>query len=237
MLVVPAIARPAALLADPTRAAMVTALMDGRTYTATELALAGDVAPSTASAHLARLEAAGLVVVHRQGRHRYVALASADVAAAVEALMAIAPPATPPTPPPACGLRQARTCYDHLAGEAGVALFQGLLARGFLSDSGPDLALTGPGADWMGRLGLDVPALRAARRPLLRACLDWSERSAHLAGALGAALLDRLVDLRLVARADAGREVALSADGERLVRSLALPVWLPRPSEAETSPS
>ena len=226
----PNLASPAALLADPTRAAMVAALMDGRAYTATELALEGGVAPSTASGHLARLDAGGLIVVHRQGRYRYYALASAAVAAAVEALMALAPDAQPAHPPEACALRRARTCYDHLAGEAGVVLFQGLLAQGLLVGSGPDLALTAQGAEWMGCLGIDVAALGTGRRPLLRSCLDWSERRTHLAGALGAALLARLVDLRLAARADAGREVTLSADGERLVRSLTFPAWILRPA-------
>lgn len=233
----PDLARPAALLADATRAAIVAVLMDGRAYTATELALEGGVAASTASGHLARLDAGGLVTVHRQGRHRYYALASPAVAAAVEALMALAPDVRVPHPGDGCALRRARSCYDHLAGEAGVALLQSLLDHGHLAGSGPDLALTRSGQDWMGRLGLDVAALGAGRRPLVRPCLDWSERRTHLAGALGAALFVRFLDLRLVMRADTGREVSLSADGTRLVRSLTLPVWLPARPESEERPS
>jgi DNA-binding transcriptional ArsR family regulator len=200
----PDVATVAALLGDAARARMLTALMSGRALTATELALEGDVAPSTASSHLAKLEAAGLVAQARQGRHRYFRLASAEVAAALEGLMTIAArdektsrgAARAPRRRPADeSLRRARVCYDHLAGEAGVALLTALRARRYVRASGEALSLTAEGAAWATSLGIDVAALRGRRRPLCRSCLDWSERRFHLAGGLGAALLERLLAL------------------------------------------
>jgi DNA-binding transcriptional ArsR family regulator len=220
----PDIAAVAGALADPTRARMLAALMDGRARTATELALEGGVTPSTTSSHLARLRDAGLVSLTSQGRHRYYRLAGTEVASALEGLMTVAPRARrAPLPGPADQrLRHARVCYDHLAGEAGVALLERMRARRFVSGNDDELALTPAGEAWCRRIGLDLAELRSRRRRLCRACLDWSERRTHLAGALGAALLDRLFALRYASRERNGRRVLLSPRGEAFVKGLEL---------------
>lgn len=185
-----------ALLGNPSRAAMLDALMTGRALTATELARAADVTPATASEHLARLRKGGLVEVVAQGRHRYHRLASPDVGAALESLSHVAP-AKPVTTlrqsSRARSLSEARTCYDHLAGRCGVALHDGLLARGWLAPEPGGYALTAAGTEGLLGWGVDVSA-RAARRRLARPCLDWTERREHLAGALAAALATALIE-------------------------------------------
>ncbi|PZG00224.1 transcriptional regulator [Micromonospora deserti] len=211
-----ALARLAALLADDTRASLCLALLDGRAWTAGELARAAGVAPSTASEHLDRLVRGGLLTERRQGRHRYLRLAGTSVAELVEHLAGHAPVG----PPPARSLRAiragaalayARTCYDHLAGRLGVLLRDAMLNRGLLDDAG-GLVLTPAGGDWLDRLDVPVAPLRAARRPLVRDCLDWTERRPHLAGALGAALCARLLDLGWLSRGT-GRAVRLTPAG------------------------
>jgi DNA-binding transcriptional ArsR family regulator len=220
----PDLAAIAALLADPTRAAMIGLLMDGRAQTATELSLEGGVTPSTASVHLARLTRAGLLTLEKQGRHRYFRIARREVGAAIEGLMTISPrrrTAAAGSGPREEGLRRARVCYDHLAGERGVRLFDGLRKRRLLAGTDDRLSLTAEGESWCARLGIDLAGLRRRRRPLCRACLDWSERRAHLAGALGAALLDRLFALRYARRADDDRRaVSLSPRGEAFIERL-----------------
>jgi len=225
MLDVPDLAAVAALVGDPTRAAMLSALMDGRARTATELALEGGVSASTASFHLSRLTASGLLAIAKQGRHRYFRIAAPDVAAAIEELMGLAVRSglraahTGPRDP---ALRRARVCYDHLAGEAGVRLLERLREKGLVGGDDGSPALTGRGEAWCARVGIDLDALRARRRPLCRACLDWSERRAHLAGAVGAAILDRLMSLRYARRAPGARVVVLSPRGESFVERLEL---------------
>ncbi|HET6432513.1 helix-turn-helix transcriptional regulator [Dyella sp.] len=220
----PDIAALAAVLADRRRAAMVSALMDGRALTATELAAVGEVAASTASSHLARLVAAGLLEALPQGRHRYFRLRGAGVAGLLEGLMAhAAPPPTVPTGPVDGTLRLARVCYDHLAGSCGTALFDALCAAGCLERIDEAVRLTADGEAWCLRQGIDVPALRRQRRPLCRSCLDWSERRPHLAGALGAALLQRLLEQGVLQRQAAGRALGVGARWNRLLETLAVP--------------
>jgi DNA-binding transcriptional ArsR family regulator len=185
------------LLADPTRAGVCLALLDGRAWTAGELARAAGVAPSTTSVHLDLLVEGGLLAQERQGRHRYLRLADARTATLVEGLAAHADPAASPTGSLRVvsahhALVDARTCYDHLAGRLGVAVLDALCDKGYVSRL-DGLALTRDGLDWLSRLGVDVPALRASRRPLVRDCLDWTERRHHLAGAVGAAVCERFV--------------------------------------------
>lgn len=206
----------AALLADRTRAGFCLALLDGRAWTAGELARSAGVAASTASDHLTRLVQGGLLVEERQGRHRYVRLAGPAVAQLIEDLAghADAPPAPPRTLRAAsagAALAYARTCYDHLAGRLGVLLHDALLDRGVLDRAG-GLALTPAGVTWLAELGVPVEPLRATRRPLLRDCLDWTERRPHLAGALGAALCHRFLDLGWTARGT-GRAIRLTPVG------------------------
>src|SRR5262245_17952487 len=218
----PDIAAIASLLGDPTRSRMVTALMHGRARTATELALDGGVTPSTASTHLARLVRARLLVTVSQGRHRYFRLGGPDVAAAVEGLMSIAPAPARSSPrigPADPDLRRARVCYDHMAGELAVRFLERLRERGLVAGGDRALELTAAGEAWCARIGIELRALRATRRPLLRACLDWSERQTHLAGALGAAVLARLLALRC-ARRGARRVLHLTPRGQAFLEHL-----------------
>jgi DNA-binding transcriptional ArsR family regulator len=237
------IAAIGAALADPGRCRVLTALSDGRALPASVLAAEAGVAPSTASEHLARLTRAGLVCVERRGRHRYFRLAGPDVADLLEALARVAPPApirslTDGTR--ARAVRAARTCYDHLAGRLGVATMDAMIERGWLcaetvtrprttsrigsnrsrvvdAPSPPPerisgLALTEAGAGFLEGLGVDLDHLNP-RRPAIRSCVDWSEQRPHLAGAVGAALTGRLLDLGWIRRAEHSRAVLVTDAG------------------------
>jgi DNA-binding transcriptional ArsR family regulator len=212
----PDIARIGALLGDPARTHMLTALMSGQALTAGELAREACITPQTASSHLARLAEGGLVVSRKQGRCVYFALASGEVAELMEQLAGLAASAghrrTRPGPrDPA--MRRARVCYDHLAGELGVAMLDGLVARGVVEDHLGSLNLTEGGAEWALEFGVAPEALTGRRRPVCKACLDWSERRSHLAGSLGNALLERIYANGWARRLDGGRVVAFSAPG------------------------
>jgi len=213
----PVIAAVAGLLGDPARANMLTALMDGRALTVSELAQAAGVALPTASGHLSKLAAAGLLLAERQGRHRYFRLSGPDVAGVLEGLMGLAQrtgAVRVRTGPRDAALRAARVCYDHLAGERGVALMQGLVRQGWLSDEA-EPAVTPAGRDRLAAgVGIDVGALERLRRPVCRACLDWSERRSHLGGALGAAILERVVGAGWARRGE-GRVVIFTEAGSR----------------------
>lgn len=218
----PNIALAASLVGDPARANMLTALMSGKALTATELAREAGVTPATASAHLSKLEAGGLVRVEQQGRHRYVQLSGEDVASVLEGLMGLAArighlrTRTGPRDP---ALRRARVCYDHLAGDLGVGLYDGLCRRGYVGD-GPTPALTARGRSAFAEFGIDLAALAGMRRPLCKKCLDWSERRSHLAGALGMALLERFYALEWARRERDSRIVRFSSAGERELKRL-----------------
>lgn len=215
MKVGPDIALVAALLGDPARANMLTALMAGQALTAGELAREAGVTPQTASSHLGRLEKGGLVTARKQGRHSYFALSGDDVAGVLEGLMSLAARTgharTRPGPKEPA-LRHARVCYDHLAGDLGVRMLDSLVASGRLD---ADLQPTAYGEAFFTALGIDLAVLRAARRPLSKACLDWSVRRSHLAGALGAAVLGRLYALGWAKRVEGERVVAFTEAGER----------------------
>jgi DNA-binding transcriptional ArsR family regulator len=227
-----ALAALAALIADTTRAACLLALLDGRAWTAGELARHAGVAPSTLSEHLGKLVAGGLLAEERQGRHRYVRLAGAQVAQLLEDLVAQLPPGTARRPR---GLREAgagsamargRTCYDHLAGRLGIAVTDALAALGLLRrDTG--FALTDAGLAWFADTG--IPLDRAGRRPLARACLDWTERRPHLAGAAGAALCRYALDAGWCVRIGSERAVKVTPSGERaFAELLGIPVGVLR---------
>ena len=211
----PDIARIASLIGDPARANMLTALMAGKALTAAELATEAGVTPQTASTHLAKLLDGELVQVRKQGRHKYFALAHADVAAALEGLMGLASgqPRTR-TGPRDAALRRARVCYNHLAGQMGVQMFGSLLDRGFLHEEGEQLTLTPAGQGFVCDLGVDLAGLTAARAPLCRTCLDWSERRTHLAGSLGRAMLSRIEAEGWVRRDTASRAILFSEKGK-----------------------
>jgi len=212
----PNIAAVAALLGDPARANMLTALMHGQALTATELAQEAGVMLSTASGHLGKLQDAGLVDIEKQGRHRYFRLSGADVAGVLEGLMGVAARTghlrvrTGPRDPE---LRRARVCYDHLAGDAAVRMYDRLQAAGMIAAAGGALGLTKAGERFFSVLGIDLEAAASGRRPLCRACLDWSERRHHLAGALGAALLDHIYDRGWAKRAPNSRVVTFTKAG------------------------
>src|ERR1700761_1234586 len=177
----PVIAQIAALMGDPARANMLTALMDGRALTVSELALAGGVGLPTASGHLAKLDQAGLLVAEKQGRHRYFRLSGPDVAEVLEALMGLAQrtgAVRVRTGPRDAALRTARVCYDHLAGERAVRLMARLEEAGAITP-GDAPTLTDAGARQLTKAGIALPPVGGSRRPLCRTCLDWSERKSH----------------------------------------------------------
>lgn len=219
----PDIAETAAAIGDPARANMLSALMHGAALTASELALEAGVTRQTASSHLLRLTEAGLLSVEQQGRHRYFRIANEDVAAVLEALAGLAarkrPLRTRPGPAEPA-LRRARVCYDHLAGDMGVALYEGLVRGRLLKVADGAPSVTTRGVASFAAFGVDVEALRAGARPVCRACLDWSVRRNHLAGALGAALLTKVYDLGWARRAREGRVVVFSDRGEAALRRM-----------------
>jgi len=209
----------ARLIGEPARAAMLDALLSGRALAAGELARAAGVSPPTASEHLSRLRGGGLVEVVRAGRHRYYRLASPEVAEVLEALSLLG------SARPVRSLREsrtahamalARTCYDHLAGQVGVAVCDALVSRAALVAGGDGYLLTPDGEALLGGLGVAVADARESRRRFARPCLDFTERRPHLAGALGAAVCGRLMDLRwLVRPAGSGRALRLTDAGRR----------------------
>jgi DNA-binding transcriptional ArsR family regulator len=200
----PDIAMVAALVGDPARANMLTALMTGRALTASELAHEAGVTPQTASSHLGKLEAGGLIEQEKQGRHRYYRLADPDVAGVLEGLEGLAARAghlrvrTGPKDP---ALRHARVCYDHLAGDLGVQMLDSMKKQKLLRQRKHDIELTTEGGRFLAKaLQISAESLAHPRRPLCKACLDWSERRHHLAGTLGAALMRRFTELKWAAR-------------------------------------
>ncbi|MEK9971124.1 MAG: helix-turn-helix transcriptional regulator [Ferrovibrio sp.] len=218
----PHVAKIAALIGDPARANILKALMDGRARTAKELAQIAGVSPQTTSGHLAKLSDGGLLGLAKQGRHRYYHLANAQVATAIESLMALA--GERPLPKHhhhtrvAGALRAARTCYDHIAGRLGVCLFDQLVARGCILPAGgdgelEDFVITAAGRQLFSALQINVDGLATGKRRFARACLDWSERSPHLAGSLGAALADRCFELGWLERRRDSRAVTLTPAG------------------------
>jgi DNA-binding transcriptional ArsR family regulator len=222
----PNIASVAALIGEPARAAMLVELMSGQALTSSELAARVEVAPSTASEHLGKLAHGALVRCTRRGRYRYYRLAGVDVALAIEALGTLTCPASSGE-----GMEQdllddlrfARSCYDHVAGRLGVAITEALVTRQFLHENGREYALTPTGEGWFTAFGVDLAAARKHRRAFARRCLDWSERRSHLAGALGAALLDQLLSRGWVERQDGERTLLLTPAGEdRLATELGI---------------
>jgi len=212
----PYIAEAAALIGDPSRATMLSAMMDGRALTATELAHASGITPQTASGHLARLAEAKLIAVEKQGRHRYYRLANEHVAQVLESLAVLAVHGAPrhrPTGPRDDAMKLARTCYDHLAGKLGVALTQALLERGVIVENPEAFEITQAGRDHLSDFGIDVGAIDKSRRANASRCLDWSERTPHLGGALGAAVLGEIESRNWISRKEGSRAVSITPLG------------------------
>lgn len=219
-----AVARLAHLLADDTRAAMCLALLDGRAWTAGELARGAGVSPSTATVHLHQLVQGGLLTEERQGRHRYLTLAGPAAADLVEDLAGRAraevrvAPGSLRAVSASNALAEARTCYDHLAGRLGVTLLDALCDNGFI-DRDAGLAVTSRGLEWLAALGVDVVGLRGGRRPVVRQCLDWTERRHHLAGSVGAAVCERMFADGWIERTPRPRAVRVTPAGTAELRA------------------
>jgi len=216
----------AALVGDPARANMLTALMTGRALTASELADQAGITPQTASSHLGKLETGGLIEQEKQGRHRYYRLTDPDVAGVLEGLAGLAARAghmrvrTGPKDP---ALRRARVCYDHLAGDLGVQMLDSMRKQRLVRQTKQTIELTVEGERFMAKnLQISAEMLAHPRRPLCKACLDWSERRHHLAGTLGAAVMTRFTELKWAARdaAPGSRVVNFSRNGEKRFAAL-----------------
>jgi DNA-binding transcriptional ArsR family regulator len=214
----PDIAAAAALVGDPARAAMISLLLSGEPYPASVLAERAGVSAQTASAHLAKLAAGGLVAYTKKGRHRLYRLGSHKVADAFEALATIS------TLHPVRSLHQSdetkalnlsRMCYDHLAGFVGVGITEELTRRRLIAPRDQTYRVTRPGESWLEAFGVDVAALEMKRRKLATQCLDWSERRPHVGGALGAALADRMLQDGWFARRRAQRSLVVTEKGWR----------------------
>jgi DNA-binding transcriptional ArsR family regulator len=213
-----AISPVAFLLADPARVSILLALSDGREVAAGELALVAGITAATTSFHMAKLMAAGLVGSRREGRHRLYRLARPELVKAMEALAVLSPESEPRTHRQARigrAVRDGRTCYDHLAGRLGVGLTGALLDRGAVRLAGGEFEVTCEGARLLGEIEIDLEGARSRRRAFAPACLDWSEREPHIAGALGAALLSRLLDWCWIQRTHASRAVEVTLAGRR----------------------
>ncbi|SHE75022.1 transcriptional regulator, ArsR family [Kaistia soli DSM 19436] len=217
-------AEVAAAVGEPARAAMLAALMDGRALTASELAEVAAITPQTASSHLARLILVGLIVVEKQGRHRYHRLASPAVAHMIEGIMQIAGgievrPLVR-TGPRDLAMRAARTCYDHLAGQLGVDIADALQARGAVEIDGDGARLTDTGRTWMHDMGILKPDIgKQSSRPFCRPCLDWSERRPHIAGVLGAAICTHAMEQGWVRRRAANRALEVTPKGHTALKA------------------
>jgi DNA-binding transcriptional ArsR family regulator len=211
-------AEVAALVGDPARANILCALLGGRALTATELAFTAGVSPQTASGHLGKLHAARLIVLMKQGRHRYYRLAGPHVGHMLESIMNVAltgPPRFQPKSRLDEQVRRARTCYDHIAGVLGVGLADRLTERGFVVLGDEAGAVTPAGAEFLSQLGVDLSGARAKRRIFCRPCVDWTERRAHIGGAVGAALSSRLFQLRWIERVRDSRALTITPAGRR----------------------
>ncbi|MBG9452919.1 ArsR family transcriptional regulator [Lysinibacillus sphaericus] len=212
----PNMAEIGSLLGETSRATMLASMMDGRFHTASELAYMAAIKPQTASFHLAKLVEGKLVRVEKQGRHRYFQLAGEEIAQLLESFLAISPP------PEVRSLKQssqmkllqdARTCYDHLAGKLGVQLTESLLNTGFLKLEEKQFLITDEGTQFFTDFGLDLDDLKRKRRSFSHACLDWSERRYHLAGALGKGMLTRFLSLGWVTRVPSIRAIKVTEKG------------------------
>ncbi len=219
----PDIAYIASLIGDPARANILTALMSGKALTASELAQEAGVTLQTASSHLSKLDAGGLLRPRKQGRHKYFSLASDDVAHVLEGLMGLAAGAghvRKRTGPKDARLRKARVCYNHLAGDMGTHMFDSLVSQGYLRLEADDLVLSETGTQFVLDFGIDLDALTQARAPLCRECLDWSERRSHLGGSLGRAFLTRFENMSWIKRDKETRVISFTRTGQQAFHTM-----------------
>ena len=218
----PDLAAVASLIADPARASMLSALLGDIALPAGELARLARITPQTASTHLAKLVKGNLLSVTSLGRHRYFRLRDQNVAQALESLALLAGPARVTSLNDSLerkAIHRARTCYDHLAGALGVGLTQALMDHGFVEYHGDAYEVTQAGETWFHSFGIDCSELQQKRRAFVKSCLDWSERKPHLAGALGAAVLRRLLELKWLLRVRGSRAVRVTDLGRQQLQS------------------
>jgi DNA-binding transcriptional ArsR family regulator len=211
------------LICEPARARMLWNLLDGRAYTATELAAAADISATSASNHLAKLLDAGILNVEMQGRHRYYSFADSEIAYVVESLANLAGKKSPTRARKAdvlSGVKYCRTCYDHLAGHVGVKLVEALEEKGYVNKNEKAYAVTGDGWEWFAKFQIFPNDFTNKRRPLTRQCLDWSERRPHLAGQLGAALLDKMLERKWFRKVQFSRELEVAPKGRQELHEL-----------------
>jgi DNA-binding transcriptional ArsR family regulator len=213
----------ASLIAEPVRATILWELLDGRAYTATELGTVTETTASNISMHLAKLLQAGLLRQEKQGRHRYYSFADEKVAYVMEALTLLMPYARPEKDkvddnPPV--IRQARTCYDHLAGKTGVAITDALIKTKLIIAADQQFSLSNKGQKWFEQFGIDIIALQKQRRTFIRPCLDWSERRYHMAGSLAAAFLNNMLQEDWFRKIQNSRAVQITAKGQKKLYEL-----------------
>jgi DNA-binding transcriptional ArsR family regulator len=213
----------ASLIGEPARSKMLWSLLDGRAFTATELSLMADVSPQSGSMHLNKLVQAELLVVERQGRHRYYKFSSREVAYAIEAIANLLPAEKAVSKENLLAnghIKYCRSCYDHLAGRIGVAVTEGLLDRALIAPEGTQYIVTAPGLKWFTRLGIDIDELKTRRRAFAKQCLDWSERRHHIAGSLGAVLLEKMLDEDWIRKTKNSRAIVITSQGEKKLYEL-----------------
>lgn len=213
----------ARLVSDPTRAAMVTTLLDGRYHPATELASAGGIKPQTASFHLVKMLESQMIIVERHGRHRYYRLASPKIAEVLESFLSIAPPVKINSFRQSGennALREARTCYDHIAGKLGIQLIESMLNNKILVEGEKEFEVTPLGHGFFRDFGIDMDDVRSKRRAFARKCLDWSERKHHLAGSLGNAVFERFMELNWIDRMPKTRAIRVTEEGSKGIEKL-----------------
>ncbi|MEP6513584.1 MAG: helix-turn-helix domain-containing protein [Parafilimonas sp.] len=208
----------AALIGDPTRATIMWALLDGKAFTATELAITADTSPQNISMHLTKLVQADLLCVESQGRHRYFKFSRKEIAYAIEAMATLLPHSPAKhnhTNENNQAIKHCRTCYDHLAGKVGVAITDSLLQQKIIIDSKNIFEVSRKGQKWFFDLGIDISELKQQRRSFLRPCLDWSERRHHISGSLAASLLDKMLLSHWIRRAKNTRAIIFTAKGQK----------------------
>lgn len=208
----------ASLIGDPTRAAIMWTLLDGKAFTATELAIAANTSPQNISMHLAKLLDASLLCVEKQGRHKYYRFFNKEIAYAIEAMANLIP--APPISQKKSSenhspIKHCRTCYDHLAGKIGVALTNSLLEQNIIIDDNNDFEISLEGVKWFSDFGINVEEVKKQRRLFLKPCLDWSERKNHIAGSLAASLLEKMIANDWLRKTTNSRAIIITGKGEK----------------------
>lgn len=208
----------AALIGDPTRAVIMWTLLDGKAFTATELAIIANTSPQNISMHLAKLVQSDLLCVEKQGRHKYYRFSTKEIAYAIEAMANLIPHSTIPQKDIAekySPIKHCRTCYDHLAGKIGVALTDSLLEQKIIIDNNNVFEISPKGEKWFSDFGINVEEVKKQRRLFLKPCLDWSERKNHIAGSLATSIFDKMVSNDWLRKTSHSRAIIITGKGEK----------------------